>query len=130
MGLREAIDEVNKALEKSAKLTTKQRKKLKDSQFCGPGRSFPVNDCAHYTAALRLLNRSKYSDATKKKIRACVNRKGRQLGCTNKKEKSADIEELINSEVFETTRKLVEESINNPGMDLDFSEVSNCLDCG
>lgn len=28
-----------------AKLSTKQRKSLKSSSFCGPGRSFPVNDC-------------------------------------------------------------------------------------
>lgn len=121
MGLREAIDDVNKAIEKSAKLSTKQRKKLKDSQFCGPGRSFPVNDCAHYTAALRLLNRSKYSDSTKSKIRACVNRKGKSMGCTSK-EKSSDIDQLINSDVFKTTRELVELSLQNEGMDLDFED--------
>lgn len=120
MGLREVIDKVNEAMEKSKKLSTKQRKKLKDSQFCGPGRSFPVNDCAHYTAALRMLSRSKYSDATKAKIRACVNRKGKAMGCTKKKEKSEDIEALINSDVFKTTRDMVEESINNPGMGLEF----------
>jgi len=39
MSLREALNNVNSAIENSAKLTTKQRKKLKDSQFCGPGRS-------------------------------------------------------------------------------------------
>lgn len=31
-----------------AKLSTSQRKKLKGSSFCGPNRSFPVPDCAHY----------------------------------------------------------------------------------
>jgi len=121
MGLREAINEVNEVLEKSAKLSTKKRKSLPDSAFCGPGRSFPVNDCAHYTAALRLLGRSKYSDATKEKIRACINRKGKQLGCSSKKEKSMDIEKLISSDVFKTTRESVEESIANPGLDLNFS---------
>ena len=35
MGLKEAVDKVNAAVERSAKLTTKQRKKLKTSQFCG-----------------------------------------------------------------------------------------------
>lgn len=63
------------------KLTTKQRKNLPDSAFCGPGRSFPVPDCAHVTAALRLLGRSDYSKSTKEKIRACVNRKAKALGC-------------------------------------------------
>jgi hypothetical protein len=43
MGLKEAIDKVNEAIENSAKLSTKKRKSLKDSQFCGPGRSYPVN---------------------------------------------------------------------------------------
>lgn len=130
MGTRDVIDQVTQAIERSnevlkaAKLSTKQRKKLKDSQFCGPGRSFPVNDCAHYTAALRLLNRSKYSDDTKSKIRACISRKGKSLGCTSKKEKSTDIEILINSEAFKVTRYMVEESIKNPGMDLEFPE--NC----
>lgn len=119
MSIKEAINNVNQAIEYSAKLSTKKRKSLPDSAFCGPGRSFPVNDCAHYTAALRLLNRSKYSEATKKKIRACVNRKGKAMGCV-KKEKSDNIDDLINSEVFESTRKLVEESLRNPGMELEF----------
>ena len=124
-------DEALDAIEVSKKLSTKERKKLKDSQFCGPGRSYPVPDCAHYTAALRLLNRSKYSDSTKKNIRACIMRKGKQLGCSGaKKEKSdystyitKELEELINSEAFASTVKLVEESIENPGMDLDLSLV-------
>jgi hypothetical protein len=29
------------------KLTTKDRKKMKKSTFCGPGRSFPIPDCQH-----------------------------------------------------------------------------------
>lgn len=120
MDAQELLDKVNKAIENSAKLTTKQRKKLKTSQFCGPGRSFPVNDCAHYTAALRLLNRSKYSDSTKAKIRACVNRRGKAMGCVKKKSKAGDIEDIINSDVFKITRDMVEESINNPGMNLEF----------
>ena len=35
MSLKEVIDDVNKAVEKSKKLTTKDRKKLKSSTFCG-----------------------------------------------------------------------------------------------
>ena len=94
--LEKLIKRANKAMgkETGAKLSTKQRKKLKKSTFCGPGRSFPVNDCAHYTAALRLLNRSKYSSSTKKRIRACINRKGKKLGCGGAKKAKAHIEEL------------------------------------
>jgi len=65
---------------KDAKLSTKQRNRLKSSTFCGPNRSFPVPDCAHYVAALRLLNRYK-GPGDKSKIRACIMRRGRQLGC-------------------------------------------------
>jgi len=118
-------------LEKSAKLTTKQRKKLKSSTFCGPGRSFPVNDCAHYTAALRLLNRSKFSSSTKAKIRSCVNAKGKKMGCGGAKkaksyliEQGVDVEDIINLSIFESTRLLVEESIKNPEMEL-FDEAKD-----
>ena len=106
---------------------------MKDSTFCGPGRSFPVNDCAHYTAALRLLNRSKFSDSTKSKIRSCVNSKGKKMGCGGaKKAKSyvetelgLDINDIINSDIFEATRTLVGESINTPGVDL-YPEGCEC----
>jgi len=125
MGLKESIDRVNDAIEQSKKLTTKTRKSLPDKVFCGPGRSYPVNDCAHYTAALRLLNRGKYSDATKAKIKSCIIRRGKAMGCV-KKEKSADIEELIKSDIFKATIKSVELSLKNPGMDLNFD---NCEDC-
>ena len=36
------IDRAYAAIERAAKLSTKQRKKLKKSQFCGPSRSFPI----------------------------------------------------------------------------------------
>jgi len=125
-GLKEAINKVNEAVEKSAKLSTKQRKKLKESQFCGPGRSYPVNDCAHYTAALRLLNRGKFSEATKTKIKSCIMRKGKSLGCT-KKENSEDIESLINSEIFKSTRDLVEKSLESKDpIDLCFDDCEMC----
>lgn len=115
----------------AAKLTTKQRKNLKSSTFCGPGRSFPVNDCAHYTAALRLLNRSKFSSSTKAKIRSCVNAKGKKMGCGGAKkaksfliEQGVEVEDIINLSIFDDTRQLVEESIKNPDMEL-FNETEN-----
>lgn len=66
-----------------AKLSAAQRNKLKSSTFCGPNRSFPVPDCAHVTAARRLIGRYHGSAATKAKIMACVNRKAKQLGCSS-----------------------------------------------
>lgn len=62
------------------KLSTKSRKKLKSGTFCGPERSFPVPDCAHVTAALRLLGRYKGS-GDKSKIRSCVMAKAKKMNC-------------------------------------------------
>jgi hypothetical protein len=70
-----------------AKLSTKKRKSLSKSTFCGPDRSFPVPDCAHVTAARRLIGRYK-GPGSKKTILACVDRKAKAMGC-NKKTKDA-----------------------------------------
>ena len=122
--LDKLITRANKAMEVAKPLTTKQRKKMKKSTFCGPGRSFPVNDCKHVGVAKAYLKRSKFSASTKKKIAACINRKAKQLGCTpGKKAKAKYIElsteekQLYSSDVFKATRELVEESIKNPEED-------------
>jgi len=132
MALREAINRVNKEMykvEKSKKLTTKDRKKLKAGTFCGPNRSFPVNDCQHAATAKAFLKRSKFSQATKKRIAACINRKAKAMGCKPGKPAKADIEiakKLEESEIFETTRELVEQSLENEGMELDFANSDEC----
>lgn len=41
-----------------AKLSTSARNKLPSKSFAGPGRSFPIEDKAHATAALRLVGRA------------------------------------------------------------------------
>jgi len=63
-----------------AKLSTEKRNKLSKSTFCGPDRSFPVPDCAHVTAAQRLIGRYK-GPGNKATILACVARKAKALGC-------------------------------------------------
>lgn len=73
-----------------AKLTTKKRKALATSTFCGPGRSFPVPDCAHVTAARRLIGRAKVGSSTKASILACVSRKAKSLGCSVKTNDATD----------------------------------------
>ena len=126
--LRGLIDKANEVMEVSKKLSTKTRKKMKDSTFCGPNRSFPINDCAHYTAGLRLLNRSKFSAEEKVKIKKCIINKGIKLGCKGakdrKKENSSyltlEIKELYDSKEFATTKQLVEASIKDPNKSLDF----------
>ena len=126
------IERANEVMGK--KLTTKDRKKLKASVFCGPNRSFPVPDCKHVAVAKAYLGRSKFSASAKKKIAACINRRAKSLGCQVSKKAKADInfddyypkyielsqdkKNLYSSEIFEVTRKLVEESIKNPDMEL------------
>jgi hypothetical protein len=132
--LDKIIERANKAIETAAPLTTKQRKNLKSTTFCGPGRSFPVPDCKHVGVAKTYLARAKFSASTKKKIAACINRKAKQLGCTPGKkakageefdeifpkyvELSTEQKQLYSSDVFASTKELVEASIASPEMEL------------
>jgi hypothetical protein len=75
-----------------AVLSTEARNKLAKDAFCGPNRSFPVKDCAHVTAARRLLGRAKVSADTKKKISACVDRKAKTLKCSVSAKKKDEAE--------------------------------------
>lgn len=134
--MNELITKATDLIEEAKKLTTKDRKKLKSSTFCGPGRSFPVPDCKHVAVAKAYLGRSKFSSETKKKIAACINRKATQLGCgTTKKAKagkefpmfielSYEQKQLYSSLEFKSTKELVEESLKNPGMHLD--DLTGC----
>ena len=85
--------EVEKELGPSvdAKISEKSKKKMSKEgkgHFCGPmdprkGRkSFPIPDCSHVTAGLRLLGRYT-GPGSKAKIRACIERRGRALGCSS-----------------------------------------------
>lgn len=76
--------ELDAELLEDAKLSSEKRNKLPKSSFCGPNRSFPVPDCAHVTAARRLIGRAKVSDDTRSSIMACVNRKAKAMGCSSK----------------------------------------------
>ena len=142
--MQDMYDRANKAIEKSKVLTTKQRKKMKKATFCGPGRSFPVPDCQHVGTAKAYLNRSNFSKSTKQKIAACINRKEKQLGCGKGKPAKAKGEvdivdmndlkactfirlsspskKLYSSDVFAETKELVEKSIKNPGMELEWAD--------
>ena len=141
--LEELFKKADRAMGK--KLTTKDRKKLKKSVFCGPGRSFPCHDCAHIASAKAYLGRSKFSKATKKKIAACINRKAKQLGCkVTKKAKahydeegkfeynrfielSAEGKKLYTSDVFKATKKVVDDSMKIKDLDL-FTGIVDLFD--
>jgi hypothetical protein len=142
--LKKAMRNVKKAVAKadevSKKLTTKTRKALKSSVFCGPNRSFPVNDCKHAATAKAYLNRSNFSAATKKRIASCINRRAKALGCPAGKPAKAkggveysfdnlpeDLRILADSHIFKSTKELVDTSLKSEGgMDLDFSGCNDC----
>ncbi len=58
--------------------------------------SFPVPDCAHVTAARRLIGRYK-GGGSKEKILACVSRKASELGCGGKDEGEEPMTEFVKS---------------------------------
>ncbi|MCK9429427.1 MAG: hypothetical protein M0R17_05445 [Candidatus Omnitrophica bacterium] len=78
--LKEISMEDCMTVQTDAKLSTEARNKLSESVFCGPGRSFPAHDKAHVLAGLKLIGKSKFSDSTKSKIKACLYRKGKRYG--------------------------------------------------
>ena len=129
MSLKKVIKKVNEAIkhadEISKKLTTKDRKGMKSTTFCGPNRSFPVPDCEHVGVAKAYLKRSKFSTSTKKKIAACINRKSKALGCTPGKPAKAK-GSLADSKIFITTKELVDASIENEGLELQFDDCATC----
>ena len=71
------------------KLSSQARTGLPKSVFCGPDRSFPVPDCAHVTAAKRLVGRYK-GPGNKTNILACVSQKAKSLGCDGSDGKTSD----------------------------------------
>ncbi len=81
------MDDVNDIKDKT--LTSKERKSLPKSQFCGPDDSFPVPDCKHVKAALSLLGRYK-GPGNKDTIRACIYKRAKALNCFKKTEDSID----------------------------------------
>lgn len=99
---------------KDAKLSTEARNKLPKSSFCGPSRSFPVPDCAHVTAARRLVGRAKVGDSTKSSILACVNRKSKAMGCGSSistKDSVQTKDDLNHSRVLRMVLNVLDEDI-------------------
>ena len=65
-----------------AKLSTKTRKNLPDSAFCGPNRSYPAHDAAHVRNGLARLSQfgGKMSSAAKAKILGCLRSRAAKFG--------------------------------------------------
>jgi len=105
------------------KLSASARKKLPDSAFCGPGRSFPAHDKSHVIAGSRLLDKSTFSDSTKTKIKSCLYRKGKPYGITPSKD---ELEQYPNMLTFRIDDEFSDEEVStiaayfekNPDADL------------
>jgi len=106
-----------------APLSEKEKKSMdkKGGHFCGPHdprkgrRSFPVGDCSHVVAALRLVSRYK-GPGSKAKIRACVERRGRALKCGGASEDRDCLSlteqlEQAKTQVTQLTTQLTDENI-------------------
>lgn len=99
--------EIEAELLEDAKLSSEKRKKLPKSTFCGPNKSFPVPDCAHVTAARRLIGRYK-GPGDKSSILACVARKAKALGCPSAKPKDNTENTQDNVELDNVLNKVLE----------------------
>jgi hypothetical protein len=113
-------------------LTTEARNELPDSVFCGPERSFPVHDCAHVTAAKRLIGRAKLSEDQRAKVLNCIDTKAKEMSCESSQDSiKKQYEEVISQlkEEIETLKtkvnkiedknednKIVLEPVENPSV--------------
>lgn len=113
--LKAINDEIDRMCESDAKLTPKKRKKLPESVFCGPDRSWPVPDCQHVATARAYLKDPKKTKnltaAQKKRVKACVERKAKALGCDKDKEDvqqtTTSTEETMSKFTFNTVEELL-----------------------
>jgi hypothetical protein len=122
-------EEENK--ESDAVLTTKKRKSLPSSTFCGPGRSFPVPDCKHVTAARRLIGRYK-GPGDRQRILSCVARKAKALGCKSAQKS----EEETQRDSFQPLEDMTDERLQQALLDVEKLMASRglraerkCNDC-
>jgi hypothetical protein len=80
-------------LQEDKALSAEARNRLPDDVFCGPDKSFPIPDCAHVTAARRLIGQSKLSESQKKSVLGCVARKAKIMEC-DKSEDELNLQQL------------------------------------
>lgn len=119
---------LEKEIGEDRKLSTKKRNELPDTSFCGPNRTFPVPDCAHVTAALRLLGRAKVSESTKNKIKACVNRKAKSLGCAIQKDDYEKIIDYLNDKFMPEIKEYINNEFNKIREDLSDKSMQSKYD--
>lgn len=96
------VARLDAAIEASA-LSVEQCKKLKSSDYCGPGRSFPVLDGAYVDAARRLIGRYRGSFSEKKRILENVEKAAVRFGApTTTQDNKKNLETPMSTETKPT----------------------------
>jgi hypothetical protein len=69
-----------------ARLTYERRKRLPDSSFCGPNRTYPAHDAAHVRNAFARLAQfgHRLKPATRQRIHGCLTRRAKRHGIEHK----------------------------------------------
>lgn len=109
------LADMDSAIVADAKLSSEKRKKLASSTFCGPDKSFPVPDCAHVTAARRLIGRYK-GTGDKETILNCVARKAKAMGCDATK----DSVKADEAKIQDSVQEIVQETVQPQEWNFDF----------
>jgi hypothetical protein len=82
-------------------ISAADRAKLPASAFCGPDKSFPVVDAAHYSAAKKMLDG--YSGpGDKDRILASIERKGKRHGWTEEVDNTPKVSDYVNADYFDS----------------------------
>ena len=91
-----------------AVLTTKARKKLPDSAFCGPNRSYPAHDASHVRNGLARLAQfgGRYSPAVRARIKACLLRRAKRFGIKTSKDAETQEETMKDDKVQQLEKQL------------------------
>jgi hypothetical protein len=131
------LSEMDKEVIEDAKLSAVKRKKMASSAFCGPEKSFPVSDCAHVTAARKLVDKYE-GTADKSKVVACIDRKAKAFGCDSVKDSvkpevkvQDSVQEVVPTPLehdFTFASKVVGEITDQVKLDLSKTFLSQLLD--
>jgi hypothetical protein len=121
-------DEDGSSLEsiKDAKLSSEQRKKMSSSTFCGPNRSYPVNDCGHAKSAMAYAK--KYNESSS--VMACIRRKAARLGCPFSDGKKSDSVQDFGQFVLDYFDSFSDEELSQMNLGLQASMKERNLNCG
>ncbi len=115
-------DWLSQDMEEDETLTEEEREALPEEDFCGPGRSFPINDCAHYTAAMSMLDRYQ-GPGDKTEIKDSIIQKGKSLDCPGAADEELALHKQLLKESMEAlvamTKKLAEEGTTLPQEELE-----------